>query len=196
MCFFMTLQRTHTYGCFYGTPTALGTSNRVVVVRSLSHDWLCAVLWTVARQAPLPMGLSRQEHWSWLPCPPPGHHPDPISCMTGRFSYCRDISALSHTVSLLVWWIVTNHGLKGPQVGLVKNLPVSAETGSIPGWGRSPGGGHGSPRQCSCLENPVPLAFPASESHLHFLVYQLIPWPSNLVTLGWVLTLQLLWSFI
>ena len=27
--------------------------------------------------------------------------------------------------------------------------------GSIPGWGRSPGGGHGNPLQCSCLENPM-----------------------------------------
>ena len=27
--------------------------------------------------------------------------------------------------------------------------------GSIPGWGRSPGGGHGNPLQCSCLENPL-----------------------------------------
>ena len=26
--------------------------------------------------------------------------------------------------------------------------------GSIPGLGRSPGGGHGNPFQCSCLENP------------------------------------------
>ena len=24
---------------------------------------------------------------------------------------------------------------------------------SVPGWGRSPGGGHGNPLQCSCLEN-------------------------------------------
>ena len=28
------------------------------------------------------------------------------------------------------------------------------EVGSIPGWGRSPGGGHGNPLQYSCLENP------------------------------------------
>ena len=27
--------------------------------------------------------------------------------------------------------------------------------GSIPGLGRSPGGGHGNPLQCSCLENPM-----------------------------------------
>ena len=25
----------------------------------------------------------------------------------------------------------------------------------MPGWGRCPGGGHGSPLQCSCLENPM-----------------------------------------
>ena len=31
--------------------------------------------WTVARQAPLPMGVSRQQHWSGLPCPPPGDRP-------------------------------------------------------------------------------------------------------------------------
>ena len=33
--------------------------------------------WTVAHQAPLPTGFSRQEHWSGLPCPPPGDLPDP-----------------------------------------------------------------------------------------------------------------------
>ena len=33
--------------------------------------------WTVARQAPLSMGFSRQEHWSGLPFPPPGDLPDP-----------------------------------------------------------------------------------------------------------------------
>ena len=27
--------------------------------------------------------------------------------------------------------------------------------GLIPGSGRSPGGGHGNPLQCSCLENPL-----------------------------------------
>ena len=32
--------------------------------------------WTVARQAPLSLGFSRQEHWSGLPCPPPGDLPD------------------------------------------------------------------------------------------------------------------------
>ena len=38
---------------------------------------LLATLWTVAHQAPLSMGFSRQEYWSGLPCPPPGDLPDP-----------------------------------------------------------------------------------------------------------------------
>ena len=41
-----------------------------------SHIRLCATSWTVARQAPLSMGLSRQEYWSGLPCPPPRDLPD------------------------------------------------------------------------------------------------------------------------
>ena len=32
--------------------------------------------WTVAHQAPLSMGFSRQEYWSGLPFPPPGDLPD------------------------------------------------------------------------------------------------------------------------
>ena len=31
---------------------------------------LCVTLWTVAHQAPLSMGFSKQEYWSGLPCPP------------------------------------------------------------------------------------------------------------------------------
>ena len=34
-------------------------------------------LWTVAHQAPLLVGFSRQEYWSGLPCPPPGDLPKP-----------------------------------------------------------------------------------------------------------------------
>ena len=41
----------------------------------------------------------------------------------------------------------------------VKNMPISAgdvrDLGSIPGLGRSPGGGHGYPLQYSSLENPM-----------------------------------------
>ena len=36
-----------------------------------------AIPWTVAHQAPLSMGFSRQEHWSGLQFPSPGDLPDP-----------------------------------------------------------------------------------------------------------------------
>ena len=50
--------------------------------------------------------------------------------------------------------------MRASQVALVvKNLPANAgdirDVGSIPGSGRSPGEGHGNPRQYSCLDNPV-----------------------------------------
>ena len=46
--------------------------------------------WTVARQAPLSMGFSRQENWSGLPFPPPRDLPDPgmeprYPALAGRF---------------------------------------------------------------------------------------------------------------
>ena len=42
-----------------------------VCAKSLqSYLTLCDVLWTVACQAPLSMGFSRQEYWSGVPCPP------------------------------------------------------------------------------------------------------------------------------
>ena len=45
-------------------------------VLSLSHIRFFGTPWTVARQAPLSMGFSRQEYWSDLPCPPLGDLPN------------------------------------------------------------------------------------------------------------------------
>ena len=38
---------------------------------------LFAILWNLAYQTPLSLGLSRQEYWSWLPFPLPGDLPNP-----------------------------------------------------------------------------------------------------------------------
>ena len=46
------------------------------VLSRFSPVQLCVTLWTVAHQAPLSMGFSRQECWSGLPCPPPGDLPN------------------------------------------------------------------------------------------------------------------------
>ena len=43
----------------------------------LSLVQLFAIPWTIAHQAPLSMGFSRQEYWSGMPSPSPGDLPDP-----------------------------------------------------------------------------------------------------------------------
>ena len=47
------------------------------VLTCFSHVQLFMTPWTVACQAPLSMGFSKQEYWSGLPCPPPGDLPNP-----------------------------------------------------------------------------------------------------------------------
>ena len=47
------------------------------LAQSLSHVRLSSTPWTVAHQAPLSMGFSRQGYWSVLPFPSPGALPDP-----------------------------------------------------------------------------------------------------------------------
>ena len=54
-----------------------GISNASTVKMLVAQLCLFVIPWTAARQAPLSMGFSRQEHWSELPYPPPGDLPDP-----------------------------------------------------------------------------------------------------------------------
>ena len=46
------------------------------ILSHFSRVQLFATSWTVALQAPVSMGFSRQEYQSVLLCPPPGTHPD------------------------------------------------------------------------------------------------------------------------
>ena len=70
-----------------------------------SHVWLFATLWTIARQAPLSTGFSRQECWSGLPCPPSGDLPDPgIKPMSpATLALQEDSLLLSHQESPINW---------------------------------------------------------------------------------------------
>ena len=49
-------------------------------------------------------------------------------------------------------YIARSVGASGHVLTMARRL---RDAGSIPGWGRSPGGGHGHPLQCSCLENSM-----------------------------------------
>ena len=78
-----------------------------------SWVWLFAIPWTVACQAPVSLGFSRQEYWSELPFPPPGDLPnpglEPVSftspALAGRFLTTStsnldfDMKGLLHTES-------------------------------------------------------------------------------------------------
>ena len=64
------------------------------------------------------------------------------------------------TVKISATNIIYYAHLQASQVVLVvRNPPTKAgdkrDAVSIPGSGRSPGGGHGNPLQYSCLENPM-----------------------------------------
>ena len=78
-----------------------------------SRIQLFSTIWTVAHQAPLCMGFSRQEYWSGLPCPPPGDLPDsgikPVSltssALAGGFFTTRT------TGEALLWGVHVNKPL-------------------------------------------------------------------------------------
>ena len=55
----------------------LGRKVMTNLVKSLSHVWLFSTPWTLAYQASLSIGFSRQEYWSRLPFPSPEDIPNP-----------------------------------------------------------------------------------------------------------------------
>ena len=111
----------------------------LMVVCSLSHAIrLFVTLWTVAHQALLSKGFSRQEYWRGLPCPSPGELPDlgikpgspvlqAVSCIASGFFY-----QLSHQVSCFAW-VILNHPLTHPVLGKIacaKPVPGTKKVGN------------------------------------------------------------------
>ena len=80
-----------------GKSPALVFKSTLCMLSLFSRVLLFVTPWTVAHQAPLSTGFSRQEYWSELLCPPPGDLPDPgIKLVSiGRILY-----HLSHQGSL------------------------------------------------------------------------------------------------
>ena len=79
------------------------------------------------------------------------------------FSFGCTASSWLHRLSLVaVWgcsllWLLLFWGFPGGTVveNQAANTGHIGDLGSIPGSGRSPGGGHGNPLQYSCLENSM-----------------------------------------
>ena len=74
-----------------------------------SHVWLFVTPKTVAHQAPLSTGFSRQEYWSELPCLSPGNLPHPeieptsltSAALAGRF---LPLASPVKSLVLTIWW--------------------------------------------------------------------------------------------
>ena len=97
-------------------------SGNVCRLSHFSRVQLCSTLWTVAQQASLSMGFSRQEYWSGLPCPPPGDLPDPGIELVSLMS-----PALAHG------FFITSATWEAPPVANKhrKNYPTSFATREI-----------------------------------------------------------------
>ena len=121
---------------------------------------------TVACQAPLSMGFSRQEYWSGLPFPSPGDLPNPgiepaseysspvSPALAGRFFTTTPLGKFLHDILSQPLFPSPNVFLSRWHSGKASacnagNLGVRA---SIPGLGRSPGKGNGNPLQYPRLE--------------------------------------------
>ena len=57
----------------FSNESALNKSLLLLLLSRFSRVRLCATPETAAHQAPLPLGFSRQEHWSGFPFPSPMH---------------------------------------------------------------------------------------------------------------------------
>ena len=112
-----------------------------LLTRMLSHFslvQLCAPLWTVARQAPLSLGFSRQGYWSGLSCPPPGDLPN---TGTHPASLASPASAGRLFITDAREPACQCRGGRGSSL--------------TPGSGRPPGERNGTPLQRSCLGNSM-----------------------------------------
>ena len=127
------------------------------MLHSFSHVSLFVTLWTVACQAPLSMGFSRQEYWSGLPFPPQGYLHDPeiklasimFPALVGKFFTTSTTWEPPKKIYIYIY-------VGFPGGSAMKNqLANAGDMGSIPGSRRSPGEGIGNPLQYSYLENSM-----------------------------------------
>ena len=99
------------------------------------------------------MGFPRQENWSGLLFPPPEDLPNP-----GTKPSSPELAGEFFTTATREAWILDlcqgklPLSFQGDSDGKESACNVG-DLGSIPGLGRSPGGGNGNPLQYSCLEN-------------------------------------------
>ena len=106
LCYFVTTAWAKTILCFILQSFYLNVLFLVFVVWSQNHVRLFATLWTVACQASLSMGFSRQKYWSGLPFPSPGDLLDP-GTESASPALQADSLPLSHLGSLFLLFLIS-----------------------------------------------------------------------------------------
>ena len=133
-----------------------------------SHVQLFVTLWTVALQAPLSMGFSRQGYWSGLSFPPPGDLPDPG---------IEPMSLMSPALAGGFFTTSTMPCLGSPdqarpeRMGIWSSCKCSDRRSALPAIQRCPAPSHG------CLqlqELPVPGRSAPGEVHPHLVLGNLL----------------------
>ena len=102
---------------------------------TLSRVGLSGTLWTVARQAPLYMGSSRQENWSALRFPPPRDLPNPgiepnLHCRQIQTGHDINFSRGDLNLDMKIHWCSDGEsgkrdGITEKVLGFVYSLPFS-----------------------------------------------------------------------
>ena len=102
-------------------------------MKSLSRVRLLATPWTVAYQAPLSMGFSRQEHWSGLPLPSPSlwGRDSKLYCLQGPLILSKDRSKGGQIIPTLL-------GKEGQETVSAQDPMLLQLQGSYTGRGASP----------------------------------------------------------
>ena len=118
------------------------------------------ILWTIALQASLSMGFSRQEHWSELPCLPPGDLPNPginlcllrlLHWQAGSLPLVPSGKLKQRSLKKQRSWNINSFITPGQGL-IISQVGWSGKYFSGP---RSNGEGNGNPLLYACLENPM-----------------------------------------
>ena len=103
----------------------------------LSRVQLFKTPWTIARQAPLSMGFSRQEYWNGLPFPPHQHGTcsiktySRIKCMYACVYMCMHVYTHSHASRSSVFWHTHIFKLPSSWTFHCNNVSPSAQVQSV-----------------------------------------------------------------
>ena len=132
----------------------------VCCAKSLSCVWLFVTPRTITHQAPLSMGILQERILEWVAIPfsrdlpNPGIEPRSLALLVDSLPSEPSGKPKSTILQYKIKIKLKNTRSLFLFSDSKESTCNAGDWVSIPGLGRSPGGGHGNPLQYSCLENP------------------------------------------